>query len=144
MKIVMTAAVFDLCHRGHLNILKAMRAEAGVDGLVVVFLHDDKSIYDTKGKIPIQSFEQRKRNLEITELVDVIYCVSDYNDLAIGIRMAYDEYFKKLDGAIWMRGDDWTDFPARKTIEELGIKIKFLPYTVGISSSLIRSGLEGL
>lgn len=137
----MTAAVFDLCHKGHINLLKKMRKEAG-EGKVVVFLHDDKSIYDTKGKIPIQNWRQRKKNLKITGLVYSVIKVTDYNNLANEIRN-FCEYHEG-DEIIWIRGDDWSDFPARKTVEELGIKIKLVPYTKGISSTKIRNKLEKL
>ena len=72
MKVVFTAAIMDMCHRGHLNLLKQMRQRAG-EGKVIVVLHDDKSCYQIKGKIPIQNIKQRQANLWITELVDDVY-----------------------------------------------------------------------
>ncbi len=140
----MTACVMDLMHKGHLNILKEMRKEARESGHTVVFLHDDKSIYNTKGKIPIQNWKQRMDNLEITGFVDRTIKVTTYKNLEDKIEEWSASFRRENDEVVWLRGDDWADFPARKKIEELKIKIKLIPYTPEISSTMIRSELEKL
>lgn len=142
MKVVFTAAVMDLCHRGHINLLKKMREEAGADGKVVVFLHDDKTIYQTKGKIPIQRLSQRVSNVIITGLANKVYTCGDFEDLA----NQFEDLIRKEQGEgnslVFMRGDDWKDFPARQVVDKYGVAIKFVPYTEGVSSTLIRKELE--
>ncbi len=140
VKLALTAAVMDLCHKGHINLLQKMREEAGEGGLVVAILHNDKSTYENKGKIPIQSLEHRVHNLKVTGLVDIVQTCGDYDDLSKKIT-EISKKFSQYD-IVFMRGDDWTDFPARKTIKECGIKVKFIPYTKGISSTIIRNDLE--
>lgn len=142
MKVVFTAAVMDLCHKGHINLLKRMRDEAGEDGRVIVILHEDKNIYETKGKIPIQDIQRRMKNVEITGLADIVMQTSDYNDLADKFENIIEMYFDSE--LVFMRGDDWHDFPASHVIRENQIPIKFVEYTEGISSSLMRNELEKL
>jgi len=140
-KLVFTAAVMDLCHEGHINLLKKMRKEAG-KGKVIVVLHDDKSIYDTKGRIPIQDLEHRMENVRITELVDEVLSTTDYQDLARVFEKIISSH--TLYNLVFMRGNDWSDFPASKTIKEHNIPIKFVEYTKGVSSTLIRKELKNV
>jgi hypothetical protein len=43
---------------------------------------------------------------------------------------------------VFMRGDDWAEFPGRQTLRELRIPIEFKRYTEGISSTALRKQLE--
>lgn len=43
----------------------------------------------------------------------------------------------KGESAAYVRGDDMPDFPCRSVVENL-MPIKFLPYTEGVSSTLLR------
>jgi len=144
MKVVFTAAVMDLCHKGHINLMKEMRKEAGQDGKVVVILHDDKSIYDTKGKVPIQSLDQRVANVKIVGLADFILTCGDYKDLASKIQFVLHSFgLGQGTDFLFMRGNDWPGkFPARDTLEAYNIPIKFIEYTKGISSTFLREQLE--
>ena len=139
-KVVISAAVMDLCHKGHLNVLKAIREEAGIDGWTVMVIHDDKNIYDTKGKIPIQNLQQRMENIKLTGLIDEVLPTFDYLHLA----KTFEYIIEKYAGAefVFMRGDDWNDFPASHVIRTHNIPIKFIPYTEGVSSTYIREQLE--
>lgn len=144
MKVVMTAAVMDLCHKGHLNLLREMRKEAGEQGAVIVIIHDDKSIYETKGKIPIQNLEQRVKNIEITGLADMVLTCSDYESLKKKIFFLHNLINGYAYGTepLWMRGNDWDRFPCIEVLEELRIPIKMIQYTDGVSSTFIRETLE--
>lgn len=134
-KVALTAAIMDMCHQGHINLLDAMNKEADK---VVVVLHSDESCWSIKRKIPIQSLDQRIRNLQITQLVDEILVTHD-DDPSQAFRAAvnmYPEY-----EFVFMRGDDNYEFPGRQTIEELDMPIKFVSYTPDISSTKIKEGL---
>ena len=132
-KVVLLAAIMDLCHEGHLNLLKEMRATGRK---VVVVLHDDKSCYQIKGKIPIQNLKQRIDNLRITGLVDwviVTYSTDPHKEFA---------KVCKHNDVIYMRGDDLKDFPGKWILDKYSIPIIYKPYTKGISSTSIRKGLN--
>lgn len=135
-KIAITVGVFDCLHEGHINLLKKMRDEAEA---VVVFLHSDFSTYQNKGRFTVQTLQHRSDNLQKTGLVDRIEHVFSA-DPSSPLRFHITDSDKK--SAVYIRGDDWQDFPGRKVIEEMGIEIKFVPYTKGVSTSQIRKDLR--
>ena len=129
----------DFCHRGHINILKEMRARAG-DGLVIVVLHDDAAVYRIKGKIPVQDIQRRIRNLQITGLVDEILVtqLTDPADQFMYIRETYE------DADLWfLRGDDNPNPPGRWYLDYWRITQEYIPYTDGISSTEISEMMRG-
>lgn len=138
MKIVFTAAVMDLLHEGHINLLKKMREEAGKSGITIVVLHDGFTTFKNKRKLPIENLEKRTRNLIDTGLVDIILYTFDEEPIKqfeyIIDRFRYEE-------KLFIRGDDWKDFPGRKVLDDNSIDMEFVSYTKGVSSSKLRTEL---
>ena len=122
-----TSGVFDLFHVGHLNILK--RARALCDRLIVGVTVDELVGY--KGAKAVVPFEER------IEIVQNIKCV----DLAVP-QDHLDKYvmWEKLKFDVMFIGDDWYDTDRFKDFEEklarVGVKIIYLPYTEGVSTSV--------
>lgn len=142
-KLILNAGIYDLCHRGHLNLLRRMREAAGTDGKIVIVLHDDRSCFEIKDKIPVQSLDRRRDNLDIvgvgdeTELCFNADPATNFESVWMRHRDTHD--------IVYMRGDDLTgDFPGRWMLDKIGVPIEFLPYTKGVSSSEIRKELEDL
>lgn len=134
MKIVFNAGIYDCTHHGHVELFEMMR-ELG--DLVFAVIHDDESCYQIKGKIPIQSLQQRIHNLLITGLVDGILITKETDPAPEFERLA-----KRFDDLIYVRGDDLTDdFPGRWMLDKHKVPIVFKPYTKGISSTEIRDSL---
>lgn len=138
MRVVFTAAIMDLCHEGHLNLLAKMRV-AG-DRTIVV-LHDDASAYWIKGKIPIQDLAHRKNNLLITGLVDEIWTTTNSDPGSEFEKIIRRNRDYEL---LFMRGDDNPDFPGRKVIDRHKIRIELVPYTPSVSSTSLRDLLRQL
>jgi glycerol-3-phosphate cytidylyltransferase len=135
-KIILNAGIYDLCHFGHLNLLRRMK-DAG-DRLVVV-IHDDLSCFKIKDKFPVQTLAHRIRNLKLTGLVDEIVVTRNI-DPYLEFNKILIKY--KKHEIIYMRGDDLKDnFPGQWLLKQRDIKIKFLPYTKGVSSTKIRDML---
>lgn len=130
MKIALTAAIMDVFHNGHKNILENMRKRADK---VIVVLHDDYACYRIKGKIPMQTVRHRKRNLLLTGLVDKVYITK-----SIDPADKFAKVIKKYDDIIFLRGDDNVDFPGKWLIEKHNIPIIILPYTKEVSSTKKR------
>jgi glycerol-3-phosphate cytidylyltransferase len=128
-----TSGVFDLFHIGHLNILK--RAKALCDRLIVGVTIDELVGY--KGAKAVVPFEER------LEIVQNIKCV----DLAVP-QDHLDKYemWQKLKFDVMFIGDDWYNTERFKKFEEklsrVGVKIIYLPYTGGISTSNRKQKLE--
>ena len=134
----LTAGVYDLTHEGHIRLFERIRERA--DKLVSV-VHDDRSCYEIKGKIPVQDLDHRLRNLGIIGLHDEIV-VTTSADPADEFREVVERYRGKGDTVEYFRGDDLTaPFPGSWLLEEVGVPITYLPYTQGVSSTQIRSSL---
>ncbi len=137
MKLVMTAAVMDLLHEGHINLLQKMR---GYGDMVLVVLHDGFTTFENKQKLPIENLEKRTRNLVDSGLVDIVKYTfeKEPNKAFLDI---IERYGNKFDDIKFVRGDDWENFPGRTILEAYNIPIFFEPYTKGSSSSKIRNEL---
>jgi cytidyltransferase-like protein len=133
MRIVLTAAIMDMFHFAHKNLLKEMRANGDK---VVVVLHDDKSCYEIKGKFPVPGIKQRVKNLKDSGLVDKVY-VTKRTDPSDKFKLA--TLFRK--DVIFMRGDDNINYPGKWFIDSKKIPTKFIKYTEGISSTKLRDQL---
>ena len=134
-KIVLTAAIMDLLHDGHQNLLREMRKNGDK---VVVVLHDDAACFEIKGKVPVQPIEVRARNLIITKLADAV-TITHSTDPADAFEKIVNKYSK--DDILFMRGDDNKDYPGRWYIEKRNIPVEFIPYTEGVSSTKMRQEL---
>lgn len=126
-------------HIGHLNLLKRCNEIAGISGQVIVSLNTDEFIEKYKGKKPIVPYEDRKAILESCKYVDCVienYGGSDSKEsilsaqivdvIAIGSDWARKDYYKQMGF-----DQDWLD--------EQGISLIYIPYTKGISSSLLKT-----
>lgn len=127
-----TSGVFDLFHVGHLNVLK--RAKSLCDKLIVGVTIDELVCY--KNASTIIPFDQR------IEIVNNIKCV----DLAIP-QDNLDKYvmWKKLKFDVMFIGDDWYNTERFRQYEDklskVGVKVTYLPYTEGVSTSEIKEKL---
>jgi glycerol-3-phosphate cytidylyltransferase len=136
MKVVFSAAILDLCHAGHLNLLRKMRVRGEK---VIMVLHDDYSCYLIKDKFPVWDLKRRKRALKMTGLVDKIITTYETDPAD-----EFEKIIKKhpKDEMIFMRGDDNENFPGRWLIDDYAIPIEFIPYTKGVSSTKLRKELQ--
>lgn len=129
-----TVGVFDMFHEGHANLLTRMNELADE---VTVFVHDCKSTYRNKGRFPVQELNHRMINIKSTKLAGKVVPVFD-PDPGYAI---FHQFRSESGSMVYVRGDDWPDFPGKNVVEDLGMDIKLIPYTEGISSTKIRSQL---
>ena len=134
---IYTGGTFDLFHSGHVNFLKRCSELAGKKGLVTIALNTDEFIYEYKKKTPILSYEERFMVLEACRYVDFVVpniggadskpsieaCKPDL--IAIGSDWARKDYYRQM-----QFDQDWLD--------ERNISLIYIPYTKGISSTLIK------
>jgi glycerol-3-phosphate cytidylyltransferase len=129
-----TSGVFDLFHVGHLNILK--RARALCDRLIVGVTVDKLVGY--KGAEAVVPFNERIEIVQSIKYVDLAVPQDDLDKL---------EMCKKLKFDVMFIGDDWYDTPRFKKFEEklatMGVKIIYLPYTGGVSTTERKQKLTG-
>lgn len=124
---------FDLQHDGHRILLENMRQYAS---RLVIGVHDDESIFRLKNRYPIDNTVRRIKNIK--KYADVVYVIpgtdpTPYLDCMIDRRDA--------DTSVYIRGNDMPQFPGRQLVERL-LSIKLLPYTKGVSTTMLRKKLK--
>lgn len=122
----MTVGVFDLFHSGHLNLLE----RASELGTLIVGVPTSEGAFRAKGERPIMSFEDRFRTINALKCVDMAIGFFDNTQL--------DKLIEFIQPDLWIRGDDWKEFPGFTKLKKMKVPIKYLPYTLNISSSLIK------
>ena len=133
MVIGYTTGVYDLFHVGHLNLFK--NAKGMCDKLIVGVTVDELVQY--KGKNAMIPFEDRIELVRSCKYVDAAVPQYDMDKLTD---------CKKLGATYLFVGDDWYGTEKWKKYEEdfarEGIKIIYLPYTKGISTTKITAALN--
>tara|TARA_B100000029_G_scaffold176343_1_gene173668 strand:- start:5806 stop:6255 length:450 start_codon:yes stop_codon:yes gene_type:complete len=122
----------DYLHHGHINILK----KAKKFGKVIVGLMTDKAILSYKKRKPIIKFSNRKKIIESLKIVDFVIPLRALN---------YPGEAEKYKFNYFVHGTDWRKGPQLenrnkliKTMKKWNGKVIEIPYTRGISSSIIR------
>lgn len=132
-KKVYTTGVFDILHRGHLNIL----TQAAALGDLVVAVQTDQGVLESKGRMPILSYEERVAQLESLPFVKEVQ----------GYRIQRQTHnYELIKPDIIVQGDDWLMSGDRTEelayCKEHGIRVVLLPRTEGISTTEIRRRVE--
>lgn len=126
---VYTIGCFDLFHEGHVKLFQRLRK---LGKQIIVGVHDSRSIFQLKKRVPIDDTYTRMMNVK--KYADVVYCVHG-TDPTPYLHCMFDETEECT--SMYVRGDDMPDFPARDLTEKL-MPVQFLPYTQTVSSTKIR------
>ena len=127
---VYTTGVFDILHRGHLNIL----TQAAALGELVVGIMTDHGVEATKGSRPILSLEEREAQVRSLPFVAQVIHYTDPDQRT---------NYAAVQPDIVVQGDDWL-FSADRSValaylREKGVRLVLLPRTAGISTTEIRN-----
>lgn len=137
IEIVYVIGVFDLFHRGHLELLK--RAKNLGDKLVVA-VNGDEMVASYK-RIPFFKEEDRLALIESCKYVDEAFIIREYDN---------KKFIEQYGVTKIVHGDDWEENSYMEQIRVTpdylntqGCKLVLLPYTQGVSTSdLIKQILE--
>lgn len=128
--------VFDMFHVGHLNIVRAARAQC--DHLIVGVVADEV-VERVKGRPPVVPLAERLEIVAALRDVDQVVVDSHADKFDSWFDLRFDVIFK---------GDDWRGTPKGVKLENdlarVGASIIYFPYTRHTSSTLLRSTLEGM
>lgn len=134
-KIVYVGMSADIIHPGHLNILH----EASKYGRVIVGVLTDEAIASYK-RLPYLNYEQR--SLVVSNLKGVSEVIPQPT-------LDYRPNLEKVRPDYVVHGDDWKDGVQAKTrqqvidkLAEWGGKVIDVPYTKGISSTMLNERLR--
>ena len=134
-KTVYVGMSADIIHTGHLNIIH----EANKLGRVVVGVLTDEAIASYK-RLPYLTYEQRSEIVANLKGVDEVIPQSTLD---------YVPNLEKIRPDYVLHGDDWKQGVQQKTrqrvidcISQWGGKVIDIPYTQGISSSMLNQRLK--
>lgn len=135
MKTVYVGMSADIIHTGHLNIIE----KAAALGKVVVGVLTDKAIASYK-RLPYLEYSQRKKIVESIKGVDKVIPqrMLDYRPNLLQLKPDYV-----------VHGDDWREGVQKTTRQQViatlaqwGGKLVEVPYTRGISSSMLNMAVR--
>ena len=133
-KIGYTQGVFDMFHIGHLNLLNNAKKQCEY---LIVGVNTDRLVKEYKKKNVIIPEKDRAKIVESIKVVDKVILTDTLNK---------EEILEKIKFNAIFIGSDWGDNPrwlkTKKDMEKYKIDVVFLPYTEGISSTLLREELN--
>jgi cytidyltransferase-like protein len=133
---VYTAGVWDMFHVGHLNLLKASKALG--DRLIVGVITDDGCM-SYKFKRPVVPHEDRWKIVQALKCVDAV--VSQNGTNPTGNLESLQG--TKFEVSVFTHGSDWDRLKqGHSALEKMGIRYVTLPYTEGVSSTILRQKAE--
>lgn len=134
---VLTVGVFDLLHYGHVELFRKAKELAGPDGKLIVGVQDDEHVkkYKPTAKLAY-SYDIRRFMVGAIKYVDEVILHTDV-----------DETVKSVDFDIFCPGGEQAHAGFQRAIkwcEDHGKKIMRIPRTSGISSTMIRGGIDAI
>ncbi|MCY6340347.1 CDP-glycerol glycerophosphotransferase family protein [Bacteroides fragilis] len=138
MITVYVIGVFDLFHRGHVELLKKAK---GLGDRLVVAINSDEMVANYKRK-PVINENDRLAVVKACSYVDEAFIIPDLDNKLYVIKYNVD---------IIVHGDDWTGegylnqiCMTPEFLQKHQIELVYLPYTKGISTSKIIKSIQEL
>jgi D-beta-D-heptose 7-phosphate kinase / D-beta-D-heptose 1-phosphate adenosyltransferase len=126
--MVYTAGVWDILHRGHLNLLWQSKKLGDV---LVVGVVGDVGVRAYKARRPEEALFYRLQRIQRIPWVDVAIEQASTDPT---------ENLRRFLPDIFTHGSDWDRLKqGHETLEELGIEYVTIPYTKEISTTILRS-----
>lgn len=124
---------WDMLHIGHLNAFRFARARCD---FLIAGVVSDEELLRIKGRAPIVPLAERIEIVQAIGIVDEAVPDHSTNKLLAWERLHFDVLFK---------GDDWRGTEKGIALEnnmaEVGVELKYFPYTQSTSSTLRRKEL---
>ena len=133
-KIGYTQGTFDMFHIGHLNLLKQAKQKCEI---LIVGVNSDKLVEEYKHKIPVINEVDRMLILQAIRYVDDVVIAHTLKKTDMCNLLHFDCIFI---GDDWKGNDRWLQ--TERDLKELNVDVVYLPYTKGVSSTMLRP-LEG-
>ena len=129
-----TTGVYDVFHIGHLNVIRSASLEC--DRLVVGVTTDELA-ESRKGTRPVVPWAERAEIVAQLRYVDAVVPQSTMDKMAAWQEHRFHVMFV---------GDDWQGTPTWNRLEqefaEVGVSIRYFPYTRHTSSTALRGRLS--
>lgn len=129
-KVGYTQGVFDLFHIGHLNLLNNAK---DMCDFLVVGVNSDDLVKSYKNKLPV---------IRESERVEIVKNIKAVDKAIITNTLDKEQILQKIKFNAIFIGDDWYGserwINTEKVLDKHGVKVVYLKYTGGISSSEIK------
>jgi len=125
-----TAGVFDVFHKGHLNLIRKSKEYCD---FLVVGVNSDELVEQYKKKKPIESLEDRMDIVGSIKYVDMVVKNDTLDKIDALKKYGFDVIFI---GDDWKGSERWTK--TEQELKQYGVDVVYIPYTKGISSTVIR------
>jgi cytidyltransferase-like protein len=130
-RVILTSGVWDLLHAGHLNLLWESKQLGDV---LIVGVVSDLGCYRYKGLYPRENSQVRRHRIERLGFVDVVVDQHGTDPT---------EHLERFRPAAMTHGTDWEQLrEGHETLARLGIDFIRIPYTEGLSSTLLREQMR--
>ena len=128
--------VYDLFHVGHLNILR--HAKSRCDYLIAGVVSDGIA-ERVKGSRPV---------IPLAERLEIVRSITFVDEARAEVLPEKLDTWREVQFDIIFKGDDWRGTPKGQQLERdfaaVGVTVKYFPYTVHTSSTLLRKALAAI
>ncbi len=129
-KVGYTQGVFDMFHIGHLNLINNAKKQCSY---LMVGVNSDRLVQEYKNVKPHINENDREIIVNNIKAVNQSFIIDTLDKLEVYKMHKFDVIFI---------GDDWQGNPRRIQTEEVlkryGVDVVYLPYTKGVSSTILR------
>lgn len=133
-KVGYTTGVFDMFHIGHLNILRRAKEQCEY---LIVGVSTDELVRRYKHKTPMICFWDRIEIVKAIRYVDRVVVQETMDKYEAWNRLHFNAVF---------HGNDWKNTPMYNELVQklatVGVDVVFLPYTNGISSTVLSQEIS--
>lgn len=129
-----TQGTFDLFHVGHLRLLTKAREHCD---WLIAGVNTDELVEQYKHKKTIIPVEERCEILRALRCVDQVVIANTLDKVQMHMLLKFDRIFI---GDDWRGNERWIQ--TEKEMNDLGVELIYLPYTKGISSSIIKDKMD--
>ena len=133
--IVLTNGVFDILHKGHIELLKFAKIQGTK---LIVAINSDRRVKELKGNDrPINNEEDRKRILETNRYVDEVVVFDSTEEL--------QGFYDTLSPDVIVKGSEWTadEVRDRDSIPEI-IQVKVYPLVGDYSTTSVMHKIRDM
>lgn len=133
-EIGFTDGVFDLFHIGHLNLLRSAKFYCNK---LIVGVHSDDIVFKYKKHFPTINENDRKSIVESIKYVDKCVINNTRDKETLWKLHRFNVLFI---GDDWKGTDRWNEI--EKTMKKNNVDVIYLPYTKGVSSTIIKKDIK--
>ena len=134
VKIGYTDGVFDMFHVGHLNMIETVRQRCDY---LIVGVHSDEIVEGYKHRNTIINENDRCRIIAALKAVDKAVINHTRDKMELQKLYGFNTVFI---GDDWKGTERWNRF--EKELATVGVAVEYIPYTQGISTTLLREKLK--